>query len=196
MCRGKSETRLTSTLARNFHPVDLPLDMAAAPSFHRIYLDPHDLVGPSLASGETLNNFPEKRKRLNLASILSGDSAKYELIKISAPVPLTLENTFNVHEEGLLRLFREGWDAWIALIGTRPGFTKDHGLKAVPVSVGREGEADGVMEPGVEYYMVPAQIAPKGVVTRTGNTVLGWITQYAQVRDTETFLPLTGRFRP
>jgi hypothetical protein len=155
--------------------------MAAVPSFHRIYLDPHDLVGPSLASGETLNNFPEKRKRLNFASVLSGDSAKYELIKVDAATPLTTENTFGVHEDGLLRLFREGWDAWTTLIASRPGFTKDHGLKAIPVSVGREGQPDDVTDPGVEYYMVPAQIAPKGVVTRTGNTVLGWITQYAQV---------------
>ncbi len=45
---------------------------APPPAFYTLYLDGHDLEGPSMASGETLNNFPEKRKRLNLSRIIKG----------------------------------------------------------------------------------------------------------------------------
>ncbi len=153
------------------------------PSFHTIYVDTHDLTGPSLASGETLNNFPEKRKRLNYRSITTAPhfSERIALKPVNRPLALDATNTRGVHEEGMLKLWREGWEAWVALKAERKGFTKDHGLKSVPVSVGVDGGDDEIAEPECDYYMIPGQIAPKGVVTRPGNTVLGWITQYSQV---------------
>lgn len=162
-------------------------------SFHAIYLDDHDLTGPSLASGETLRNFPEKRKRMNLKAIVETRSAKYELRLTDNPVPLTVDNTAGVHEAGLLKLFSEGWAAWDVLKAERPGFKKDHGLRANPVSVGHglDGPADTEADPGTDYYIIPAQIAPRGVPTRPGNTVLGWVSHYGQDNYTP-ICPRTG----
>ena len=156
-------------------------EMSAARNTY-VYLDPHDLIGPSLASGETLNNLAEKRKRMIARALRTSGSRNCTWRTVDRPLPLTLEATAGVQEEGILRLFTEGWAAWTETIKTRPGFTKDHGLRVAPVTVGGpDGEEAEKVMPDATFYMVAAQIAPKGVVTRPGNTVMGWITKYAQV---------------